>query len=68
MEFGTTLDIGGDSERSRIILGERALASQFFPSEDYLIKLYHSDSTEETLTRRQVWRLSEAKLSQKLFA
>ena len=68
MEFGTTLDIGGDSERSRIILGERALASQFFPSEDYLIKLYHSDSTEETLTRRQVWRLSEAKLSEKLFA
>jgi hypothetical protein len=68
MEFGTTLDIGGDSERSRIILGERALASQFLPSEDYFIKLYHSDKSEETLTRREVLRLSEAKLSEKLFA
>ncbi|MCX6990083.1 MAG: hypothetical protein NTX49_03310 [Chlamydiae bacterium] len=68
MQFGTTLDIGGNSERSRIILGERALYSQFSPSEDYFLKMDHSDSSTELLTRRQVLQLSEARLSAKLFA
>ena len=67
MHLGTTLDIGGDIEKSRIILGERAVASRFSPNKDYLIEIHHNNRSTETLTRSQVKKLTEAQLSAKLF-